>query len=132
MANLRTNLVGRRRALKLLALGASSSLLAACAPATQPGPTAAPAKPAEAKPTEAAKPAPAAATAPAVTAPTETLRLGAAVALTGPVSKEGNLVKDGYDVWMQTVNEQGGFDVAGKKHRVEIKFYDDESKADTA
>jgi branched-chain amino acid transport system substrate-binding protein len=29
-------------------------------------------------------------------------------------------------------NDQGGFDVAGKKHRVEIKFYDDESKADTA
>jgi branched-chain amino acid transport system substrate-binding protein len=132
MANLRNHLVGRRRALKLLALGASSSLLAACAPTAQPGPTAAPAKPAEAKPTEAGKPAPAAATAPAVAGPTETLRLGAAVALTGPVSKEGNLVKDGYDVWMQTVNDQGGFDVAGKKHRVEIKFYDDESKADTA
>jgi branched-chain amino acid transport system substrate-binding protein len=132
MANLRNHLVGRRRALKLLALGASSSLLAACVPTAQPGPTAAPAKPAEAKPTEAGKPAPAAATAPAVAGPTETLRLGAAVALTGPVSKEGNLVKDGYDVWMQTVNDQGGFDVAGKKHRVEIKFYDDESKADTA
>jgi NitT/TauT family transport system substrate-binding protein len=57
--------VTRRRFVALLGLGAGAGLLAACAPAAAPSPTAAPAKPteapaakpAEAKPTEAAKPA---------------------------------------------------------------------------
>jgi branched-chain amino acid transport system substrate-binding protein len=135
MPDIQTQIMTRRQVLRLLGIGAGASLLAACAPAAAPSPTTAP------KPTEAPKPAaqPAATTAaaptqaaPAAAGPTETLRLGAAVALTGPVSKEGNLVKDGYDVWMQTVNDQDGFDVGGKKHKVEIKFYDDESKPDTA
>jgi branched-chain amino acid transport system substrate-binding protein len=129
MANVRMQAVTRRRALRLLGLGAGASLLAACAPTATPSPTAAPAKPTDA-PKPAAQPAPTQA-APAAPAQTETLRVGAAVALTGPVSKEGNLVKDGYEVWMQTVNDQGGFDVAGKRYRVDVKFYDDESKADT-
>jgi branched-chain amino acid transport system substrate-binding protein len=140
-------LVSRRWALRLLGSGAAASLLAACAPAAGPSPTSAPAKPAESKPSEAAKPAapaaaakptasPAAAAAtqaaPAAAAPTETLRLGAAVALTGGVSKEGNLVKDGYEVWQQFVNDKGGLQVGGKRYKVELKLYDDESKADTA
>src|SRR5438067_212858 len=108
MANLRKRPVTRRQVLTFLSLGAGASLLAAC------GGGGGPSKPAEApKPIEAAKPAaspagspvaspaassaasPAAAgqAAPAAAAPTETLRLGASVALTGPVSKEGNLVK---------------------------------------
>ncbi len=60
------------------------------------------------------------------------LRLGAAIALTGPVSREGNFVKDGYDFWVRTVNERGGITVGGQRYRVEIKYYDDESKAETA
>lgn len=60
------------------------------------------------------------------------LRLGAAIALTGPVSREGNFVKDGYDFWVRTVNERGGVVMGGQRYRVEIKYYDDESKAETA
>ncbi|MDR7554162.1 MAG: amino acid ABC transporter substrate-binding protein [Armatimonadota bacterium] len=60
------------------------------------------------------------------------LRLGAAIALTGPVSREGNFVKDGYDFWVRTVNERGGITIGGQRYRVEIKYYDDESKAETA
>lgn len=60
------------------------------------------------------------------------LKVGAAIALTGPVSREGRFVKDGYDFWMQTVNQRGGMEIGGKKYRVEIKYYDDESKAETA
>jgi branched-chain amino acid transport system substrate-binding protein len=137
LVNFSSQPVTRRRALALLGVGAAASLLAACGQAV-PTATSAPAKPTEA-PKPAAQPAapaasPAAAATqagPAVAGPTETLRLGASVALTGPVSKEGNLVKDGYDVWMQTVNEKGGIDVGGKKYKVDINYYDDESKADT-
>ena len=137
--------ISRRRALTLLGLGVGASLLAACAPAASPSPTAKPAesKPpaAAAQPTAAAKPAASPAASPAAAAPaakapaaapTETLRIGAAVALTGGVSKEGNLVKDGFEVWQQYVNDQGGIEVAGKRYRIELKLYDDESKADTA
>jgi branched-chain amino acid transport system substrate-binding protein len=109
--------VTRRQALGLLGAAAGLPLLNACAQ-----PTSAPA-PAQ-QPAGAAKPA-----APATARPT--LKLGAAVALTGPVSREGNLVKDGYEIWQKTVNEQGGVDIGGTKHFVEIVFYDDESKADT-
>jgi branched-chain amino acid transport system substrate-binding protein len=136
--------VTRRRLLGLMG-GLGVALLSACA-APAASPTPAPSKPAEPKPTQApAKPAaeatkPAAEPKPAADAPaqkapakaSQTLRLGAAVALTGPVSREGNLVKDGYDFWMQTVNDKGGIDVGGTKHAVEIVHYDDESKADTA
>jgi branched-chain amino acid transport system substrate-binding protein len=61
----------------------------------------------------------------------KTLKLGASVALTGPVSREGNLVKDGYQYWMDKVNAAGGIDIGGEKYKVEIVFYDDESEADT-
>lgn len=64
--------------------------------------------------------------------PTQTLTLGAAVALSGPVSREGNLVNDGYEYWMEKVNEQGGIEIGGERYQVEIIVYDDESDADTA
>ena len=70
----------------------------------------------------------------AVTAGTavgQTIKIGAAVALTGAVSKEGKLLKDGYDIWLEHVNKQGGIKVGGKPHRVEIVYYDDESNAQT-
>ncbi len=61
----------------------------------------------------------------------QTIKIGAALALTGPVSKEGKLVKDGYDLWLEHVNRQGGILVGGKRHKVEIVYYDDESNAQT-
>ena len=63
---------------------------------------------------------------------TQVLKIGAAVALTGPVSKEGNLVKDGYEIWQKAVNDKGGLTVGATRYKVEFVFYDDESKADTA
>lgn len=112
-------------------------LLSACQPASGPAapaaPTTAPAQPAAAT-AAPAKPGPTTA-APAAQKPpakaTQTLKLGAAVALTGPVSREGNLVKDGYEYWQRAINDKGGMDVGGTRYTVEIVFYDDESKADT-
>jgi branched-chain amino acid transport system substrate-binding protein len=58
----------------------------------------------------------------------ETVKIGAAVSLTGNFAREGNLLKNGYAYWEKLVNEAGGIDVAGKKTKVEVIYYDDESK----
>ncbi|MDP3768194.1 MAG: amino acid ABC transporter substrate-binding protein, partial [Dehalococcoidia bacterium] len=53
-------------------------------------------------------------------------------ALTGPFSKEGKLVKDGYDFWLAEVNKRGGIMIGGKRRPVQVVFYDDESNAQTS
>jgi branched-chain amino acid transport system substrate-binding protein len=58
----------------------------------------------------------------------ETVKIGAAVSLTGNLAREGNLLKNGYAYWEKLINDAGGIDVAGKKHKVEVIYYDDESK----
>lgn len=62
----------------------------------------------------------------------ETIKLGAAVSLTGPFSREGQLLRDGYDLWKDTVNAKGGLKVGEKTYKVNIVYYDDESKAQTS
>jgi branched-chain amino acid transport system substrate-binding protein len=62
----------------------------------------------------------------------DTIRFGAALSLTGNLATEGKLVREGYDFFVKQVNERGGIDVAGKKYKVEIKYYDDESTANTS
>lgn len=62
----------------------------------------------------------------------DVLKIGAAVSLTGPFSREGQLLRDGYDLWKDTVNTKGGLRVGGKLYKVDIVYYDDESKAPTS
>ena len=62
----------------------------------------------------------------------DVIRFGASLSLTGATSAEGRRVKDGYDMYIKLANERGGINVAGKKHKVEIKYYDDESNAQRA
>src|SRR5438034_11192991 len=52
---------------------------------------------------------------------------GAAVSLTGAQSKEGALTKQGYDLWLNWINQRGVIVVNGVKHPDEIKYEDDES-----
>ncbi len=54
-------------------------------------------------------------------------KIGVAVALTGKFGKAGNLVKDAYTYWQETVNKNGGITVNGKKYLVKLIFYDDKS-----
>jgi branched-chain amino acid transport system substrate-binding protein len=54
---------------------------------------------------------------------------GAAVSLTGAQSKEGGLTKQGYDLWLDWINQRGGIVVNNVKHPVEIKYEDDQSDA---
>src|SRR5437762_4995052 len=58
-----------------------------------------------------------------------TLVLGAPLGLTGSLTKESALTKQGYDLWLDWINKQGGINVNGTKHPVTIKYYDDTSTA---
>src|SRR5216117_2665018 len=58
-----------------------------------------------------------------------TIVLGAPWGLTGSLTKESALTKQGYDLWLDWINKQGGINVTGTKHPVTIKYYDDTSNA---
>lgn len=57
----------------------------------------------------------------------ETIRLGSAISLTGKYSTNGDLTRKGYDLAIKFINEQGGVEVGGKAHKLEVVYYDDES-----
>lgn len=56
-----------------------------------------------------------------------TIRLGAAISLTGKYSSNGEFTRNGYDLAVRRINEAGGVEVAGKPYLLEIVYYDDES-----
>jgi branched-chain amino acid transport system substrate-binding protein len=58
-----------------------------------------------------------------------TIVLGAPLGLTGSLTKESTLTQQGYDLWKDWINQQGGINVNGVKHPVTIKYYDDTSNA---
>jgi branched-chain amino acid transport system substrate-binding protein len=58
----------------------------------------------------------------------EEIVLGAPVSLTGSTSAEGNLVRQGYELWLDWINGRGGIEVKGVMHRVRIQYQDDQSK----
>jgi branched-chain amino acid transport system substrate-binding protein len=63
----------------------------------------------------------------AAAADEDTIVLGAAVSLTGKYSIDGQNTRDGYDLAVRRVNEQGGVKVGGKSRKLKIVYYDDES-----
>ncbi|MGE5263733.1 MAG: amino acid ABC transporter substrate-binding protein [Acidobacteriota bacterium] len=75
-------------------------------------------------------PAPAATTAGSAGGFDGTIVFGAAVSLTGSTSNEGRYTKDGYETAKDALNAAGGIQVAGKRYKLDIKYYDDASKAD--
>lgn len=121
----------RRSPTCFLTLGAVTSLvLTACGGTAAP--TVLPATTPPAATTSSATIPPAATVAPATTAAIsgDTIRFGAPLGLTGSLNKESKLTQQGYDLWKETVNAAGGITVGGKKYRIDIKYYDDESKQD--
>jgi branched-chain amino acid transport system substrate-binding protein len=60
----------------------------------------------------------------------DTIVFGAAVSLTGKTAKEGEYTRDGYNFFVDKINEMGGITVGGRKYKVEVKYYDDESKSE--
>lgn len=61
-----------------------------------------------------------------------TLRIGAALSLTGSLAKEGKLTEQGYQLCQQVVNAKGGVKVGGKSYQLAITYKDDKSEPDTA
>lgn len=69
---------------------------------------------------------------PTLSAAQETIRIGAPLPLTGPLSPEGDKQKRGYDLWANAVNAAGGITVDGTAHTVEIIYVDYESNTPRA
>ena len=60
----------------------------------------------------------------------ETVHLGAALSLTGKYAINGALAKKAYEFTVDRINTDGGLQLAGQCHHIQLKLYDDESKAD--
>jgi branched-chain amino acid transport system substrate-binding protein len=58
----------------------------------------------------------------------DTIVFGAAISITGKTAKEGGYTRDGYQVAIDKINEMGGIKVGGKTYKLELKYYDDETK----
>jgi len=99
-----------------VAVAVSAVVLGACGPSTSPAAVATSAAPSTA----------------ASAAFAGTLLFGAPISLTGSLAKEGGLTRDGYELWKETANANGGINVAGKHYLVATKYYDDTSNAQTS
>ncbi|MEM7057525.1 MAG: amino acid ABC transporter substrate-binding protein [Pseudomonadota bacterium] len=53
--------------------------------------------------------------------------LGSAISLTGKYSTNGLHAKNGYDFAVQKINDAGGIEIDGKKYKLRVVYYDDES-----
>lgn len=62
----------------------------------------------------------------------DTITFGAALSLTGKTATEGRLVKIGYDIYVDQINARGGIKIGDKTYKVAIKYYDDQSDANTS
>jgi branched-chain amino acid transport system substrate-binding protein len=67
-----------------------------------------------------------------VDARAEAIRIGAPLPLTGPLSPEGTKLRQGYDLWVETVNAAGGIRVGDRRLPVEMVYYDYESNTPRA
>lgn len=62
----------------------------------------------------------------------DVVRLGCSISLTGKLTYEGKATRDGYEFYKALINKKGGLNIGGKKYRVDIKYYDDESNVQTS
>lgn len=118
--------MSRLRTLSVLLLIVVFAVSACAGPAA---PTPAPAAPAAVQPTSAAAGAQPAAQ--PVAAGDKVIKIGASLALSGSVSKEGSNVRDGFVFWRDWVNDHGGINIGGQKYKVDLVMYDDKSEAET-
>jgi branched-chain amino acid transport system substrate-binding protein len=60
------------------------------------------------------------------------VRLGCSISLTGKLTYEGKATRGGYEFYKALVNRRGGLNIGGRRYRVSIKYYDDESNVQTS
>jgi branched-chain amino acid transport system substrate-binding protein len=65
-------------------------------------------------------------------APKDTLTIGAALSLTGSLSREGVLTREGYDRCADAVNRKGGVHAGDRTYRLALRYQDDQSTPDVA
>ena len=62
----------------------------------------------------------------------DVLKIGVLGVMSGPAASWGLVNKYCAQASAELYNEQGGFEIGGKKYKIEIKYYDDESNAQRA
>lgn len=62
----------------------------------------------------------------------DVIRFGAPLPITGALAPEALKQQQGYNLWAEQVNNAGGIDVGGKKHKVEIVYSDYQSNTPRA
>lgn len=62
----------------------------------------------------------------------DVVRLGCSISLTGKLTYEGKATRDGYEFYKALINKKGGLNIGGKKYKVDIKYYDDETNVQTS
>jgi branched-chain amino acid transport system substrate-binding protein len=55
------------------------------------------------------------------------IQFGCALSLSGELEEEGQLTKEGYELWKDHVNSLGGIPIGNDRYLVDILYYDDES-----
>lgn len=58
----------------------------------------------------------------------EEIVFGATISITGVTAKEGEHTRDGYLLFVEAINAQGGLLVGGQRYPVRLRYYDDESR----
>lgn len=59
--------------------------------------------------------------------PAGTITFGATIPITGPDVEEGRYTLDGYLLFVNSINKQGGMLIGGQRYRVALDYYDDQS-----
>ena len=57
----------------------------------------------------------------------QTIKLGAALSLTGKHAAGGTHTKNGYDLAVRKINDKGGVKIGGTAYELDVLYYDDES-----
>lgn len=55
-------------------------------------------------------------------------KLGVVTSLSGDLRFGGNVTKRGYDLWADTLNQQGGIEIGGEQYDVQLEYADAQSK----
>lgn len=58
------------------------------------------------------------------------IKIGVPISTTGALANEAKLTAAGYRFWADWTNGRGGLDVGGKKYKIELISYDDQSSVD--